>query len=146
VNLRWLWLDHFSPNVDLNPVQRRRIRASAFRRYRLQERLLVRFVFQVAAGWFIALLIIEGYFNAMARTYKTMWVPRWILVVTLLAMVLYAWIDFALSVRRPLRRLHDHLVGHGICVSCGYSLEGLKRKGRVCPECGTLTEQRSAGA
>lgn len=126
MNLRWLWLDHFPPGINLTRAERKTATRLALKLRSHRPR----------------------YRNAH-RTYFTHFLPILILFVVLQTTVnqkyligtnaaLFAaglgWAmykSFAPFLRRALC-----VLGHRTCVDCGYILRGLGDDVAVCPGCG----------
>ena len=139
MNVRWLWFDHFPPELDLTNEQKRsvRARASLHRKrepnYRGAGR---RYAFVVLPLFLVAFASYYLWLDHLIRSRTTNTQSPFI-VGLLPSVIVYGIIAFALHrTRTPFVRRALRDAGYEICEPCGYWLRGLGNDVEQCPECG----------
>ena len=144
MNLRWLWLDHVPPGIELTGAQRREVRHRSGR-LRAENPSTMR-----KHGSLIAGVIVWSIVEAILLLIVVLWVfpmaqslgPGWRLAVIIglpLVICLPFWLMIAMTFNRshsPFVRQALNDMGHPVCVQCGYALCGLGDDVKHCPECG----------
>ncbi len=142
MNLRWLWLDLFYPQLGLTLQQRSRIFASSHAMSTMKnsgERHHSRWfdVAQVLAPSIFAFAPLIGW-TILGKPMG--WLGMGILVtVSVLSMwIVVAWLGRITWRPRVCAALREQ--GYDVCTKCGYWLRGLPLETANCPECGTQRE------
>lgn len=134
MNLRWLWFDHFPPDLALTAVDRAKARKMARAHWKREPRSygamrLYRQV-MVPVGVLAILVLVAGIYWR-----KQLPVPALLPYFA----VLYPGMMWALyRARRPFIRRALNNLGHPVCIGCGYLLHGISSE--RCPECGAARE------
>lgn len=133
MNLRWLWMDHVPPGLDLTYEQRSQVRKLAYRhryaRGKLQEtdmafgKAMQPFVWMGIAVW-AASLLLPPVFSMFA------------IVVMVISMAMLALYHYHRTYRvHVYQALCD--LGLEVCPRCGYALHACGADTAACPECGS---------
>ena len=140
MNVRWLWFDHFPPELDLTREQRRlaSIRASQHRKqepnYRGAQRRYTLYFFVIFAVGFVAYwLWIDKLIQTRRMNFLTPSVVFMVMTYGIMAFGMH-------RTRTPFIRRALRDMGYDICENCGYWLRGLGEDAKQCPECGANRE------
>jgi hypothetical protein len=146
MNIRWLWLDHIPPELDLTEPQRgevvklardKRRKDPRFRgTQRGARRLLVLTVTPLAILFTFWVFILV---HLRLRT-------QWHILSNLTGILLFhalTWTCIAWAIYRtnaPFVRWALCQINRPVCINCGYILTGADDLNRPCPECGAPRE------
>lgn len=145
MNLRWLWLDHFPPGMELTEAQRLEAKKRA-REHRLVDqnyRGTGKAMWRTAAfiSGLLSLLFCLWLYGLLAYRLRTHWHVV-ALVTGILMFQALIWMGIALAVYRtyaPYIRNALCDMNLPVCVDCGYILTGI-HENAPCPECGAARE------
>ena len=145
MNLRWLWLDHFPPGMELT-VEQRVAAMKRAREHRKQEQnyrgtalqTMRVYVFMVVP---LTVLFVLWVFALISWRLGVVWYVA-SLVTGILVFNGLIWLCLALSMYRtrgPYVRKALNDMNLPVCVDCGYILAGIGEN-EQCPECGAKRE------
>ena len=146
MNLRWLWLDHIPPELDVSDVQRAEIGRLAYQK-RVKEPRFRKSNRRNARMLLLAVVPLALVFTGMI--FALIWVrlgTAWNIVTNITGILLFnglLWFCISWAWYRtnaPYVRWALCRIGKPVCVGCGYILTGADDQSRPCPECGEQRE------
>jgi hypothetical protein len=149
MNLRWLWLDHFPPGMELTEAQKAEAkkRARDHRREEPAYRGSFRRAVWIAGVWAGVLSLAFALWMVMLIGWKLR--TGQYVIVHLSGILVFQgllWMGIALALQRsraPYIRKALCDMGLPVCVECGYNLTGIGEH-QPCPECGAARELQPA--
>jgi hypothetical protein len=133
MNFRWLWFDHFPPDLKLTAAER-------YKAKRLSIEFWARDPNAFGGKRFHHMITIPAFIVGMLAMFfaihtKMPWPFGWFATIFYPSL---AWANY--RSRRHFVRKALNVLGHPVCILCGYLLFGLDDQIQRCPECGTPCE------
>ena len=132
MTLRWLWMDHVPPELDLTRAERKQVRRMAAAHRRRDPKYYGAHLIRLQA----CIPILAVAFLVLSA--NSVWIQRIPAPgIVMFMFVLYPGMAWAMHrSRRPFIRKALIDCGHPVCMYCGYILRGVEDD--RCPECGEL--------
>jgi len=138
MNLRWLWYDYISSEINLAPIQRSYIRSRCRELAPYTWRQSLIYLAVLVAVVLAALELHQLLSNAFPRLARMPLDIACQLLIAVIGWTSIAWVRRSSAAPANYRAMRE--VRIDICPRCGYWLKALSDRIRQCPECGAARE------